>query len=101
MAPRVQLQSLLEELLGSRAVYFQQPSAERMVYPCIVYALDDVDSTYADNTPYNHHNRYKVTVIDGDPDSLIPRKVANLPMSSFDRRFPANDLNHDVFNLYF
>jgi len=45
--------------------------------------------------------RYKVTVIDPDPDSLIPDKVASLPSAVFNRFFAANNLNHDVYNLYF
>jgi hypothetical protein len=42
-----------------------------------------------------------VTVIDQDPDSEIPDKVAQLPMTTFDRWFAANNLNHDVFDVYF
>jgi hypothetical protein len=42
-----------------------------------------------------------VTVIDRNPDSEIPDKVAALPMTLFNRWFAADNLHHDVFNVYF
>lgn len=98
---RLELQSLLEELLGSQNVYFQPPQNVQMVFPCIVYHRDIMDTRFGDNAPYSLVNRYQVTVIDKNPDSLIPDKVAKLPMCLKNRFFTANNLNHDVFNLYF
>ena len=42
-----------------------------------------------------------VTVIDPDPDGILSDKVLALPMSSFDRHFTMNNLNHDVYNVYY
>jgi len=56
---------------------------------------------YADNGPYKHKTRYQVTVIDKNPDSEIPAKVKALPLCAYSRFFVADNLNHDVFNLYF
>lgn len=98
---RIELQTLLETLLGTKNVYFQPPAKFLMSYPCIVYNLDYVNSTFADNNPYSRFKRYAVTVIDKNPDSEIPDRVAALPMSSFTRHFTADNLNHDVYNLYF
>jgi hypothetical protein len=72
-----------------------------MQYPCIIYTRDDVETLFADNAPYRTTKKFQITVIDLDPDSLIPGKIAGLPMCSFDRHFTADNLNHDVFNLYF
>lgn len=72
-----------------------------MKYPAIVYKRDTADTQFAGNIPYRNTLRYQVTVIDRDPDSDIPVKVAALPMCLFNRHFVANNLNHDVFNLYF
>jgi hypothetical protein len=72
-----------------------------MNYPCIVFNLDYADNKFADNLPYRHTKRYMVTVIDEDPDSLIPDKVAALPMSTFSRHFATDNLNHDIYSLYF
>lgn len=101
MAPRLELQALLEDLLGSRNVYFQPPASVKMQYPCIIYKRDFVAITHADNRPYKHKKRYQVTVVDRDPDSGIPEKVEKLPTCSFDRSYTAENLHHDVYNLYF
>ena len=101
MAPRLQLQSLLESILGSSNVYFQPPANVQMKYPCIVYSRDAADTKFANNNPYRYTKRYQVTVIDRDPDSGIPDKIAVLPGSTFNRFFTADNLNHDVFTLFF
>lgn len=101
MGQRMELQSLLTDLLGTTNVYFQPPSSITMVYPCIVYKRDIVNTIFADDKPYEHFTRYQVTVIDRDPDSLIPAKVGALPKCRFDRFYTADNLNHDVYNLFF
>jgi hypothetical protein len=101
MAQRLELQDLLEEILGTRNVYFQPPNNVQMKYPCIVYKRDTARTEFAGNAPYRRKKRYLVTVIDQDPDSLIPDAVADLPMCTFDRHFTANNLNHDVFSIFF
>jgi hypothetical protein len=101
MGQRLDLQVILEEILGSPAVYFQPPNNVQMSYPCVVYQRDRHDVGYADDRAYQRTVRYQVTVIDRDPDSLIPAKVADLPLCSFERFFVADNLNHDVFNLFF
>jgi hypothetical protein len=72
-----------------------------MEYPCIVYQRDAGDTKFADDAPYSYTQRYQVTLIDRNPDSDIRDKIARLPLCVYDRGFPANSLNHDVFNLYF
>lgn len=101
MAPRLELQNLLEGLLGSSNVYFQPPANVQMNYPCIVYKRDSADTQFAGNKPYLYVKRYMVTVIDRNPDSEIPDKIAQQPMCLFDRNYAADGLHHDVFNLYF
>lgn len=101
MASRLSLQTLLEDLLKSRNVYFQPPSSVSLKYPAIVYSLSDIDNVFADNKPYYRSIYYKVTVIDYDPDSEIVRQVSNLPSCRFDQHFSANNLNHYVFTLYY
>lgn len=98
---RLQIQTLLETLLGSRNVYFQPPATVKMSYPAIVYSRDYQTTSFADNKPYRNNKRYLVTVIDKDPDSKIPDKVASLPKSSFSRHFVADSLNHDAYSVYF
>jgi len=82
-------------------VYFQPPPTVQMEYPCIVYHRDYKNTQFADGMPYANRKRYQVTVIDINPDSTIPDQVALLPMCLYDRFFTANNLNHDVFKLFF
>lgn len=99
MAPRLQLHELLETLTPH--VYFQPPSNIQLQYPCIVYARDSADHKRADNSTYRFTQRYMVTVIDRNPDSTIPGNLAMLPMCTYTRWFAADNLNHDVFTLFF
>lgn len=99
-APRETLQTLLEGALGSAYVYFQPPANVQMTYPCIVYQRDSSDAKFAGNAPYSYTQRYQVTVIDKNPDSDVVGKVALLPLCTYNRFFAADNLNHDVFNLY-
>jgi hypothetical protein len=88
-------------VLGTDNVYFQPPANVKMVYPCIVYAQDNAKTEFAGNSPYSRVKRYQVTVIDRDPDTLIPDDIAQLPLSNLNRIFTADNLHHYVFNLYF
>ena len=101
MEKRLQLQEILKSLIDNQKVYFQPPENIRMEYPCIVYERDYAVTEYANNSPYAHTKRYQVTVIDKDPDSEIPDRVSNLPLCKFAQHFKADNLNHDVYNLYF
>ena len=99
MAPRLDLQDIFEEMASN--VYFQPPTNIKLLYPCIIYKRDQQSNQHADNLPYRSNVRYLVTVVDRNPDSDLPSKVAALPMCSFSRAYAADNLNHDVFNLYF
>jgi len=101
MGTRLELQASLEELLGSRNVYFQPPTSVTMSYPAIVYNRDYQSVFFADNGPYTRRLRYQVTVIDPNPDSLIPDRVAELPMTTLVRHFTLDNLNHDIYDVYF
>ncbi len=101
MGQRLALHQILMTILGSSNVYFQPPATVKMNYPCIVYRRSDIDTAFADDNPYITNKRYQVTVIDANPDSLIPDKVGKLPKCVFDRHFKADNLNHDVYQLYY
>ena len=101
MDRRLELQQLLEDILGSSNVYFQPPNNIRMTYPCIVYALSSDRRLHADNHIYHRRKRYDVTVISRDPDDPLPDTVSNIQYSSFDRRFISDGLTHDTFTIYY
>lgn len=72
-----------------------------MAYPCIVYERDRIEMQHANNQPYYHRNRYSVTVIDRDPESQVPYRIAEFSECSHDRHFVSDNLHHDVFTLYY
>ncbi len=107
MGQRKSLHNILVEIMeewfddADSRVYFQPPETIRLIYPCIIYERDTADTQFADNAPYIYTNRYEVTVIDRDPDSEIPSRIAMLPMTINDRHFTSDNLHHDVFKIYY
>ena len=98
---RLELQTIFEEILGNKNVYFQPPESLKMKYPAIRYVRSSIDSTYADDIPYRNLKQYEITVIYKDPDSDLPDKIKQLSMCRFNRHYTADNLNHDVFTLYY
>lgn len=101
MADRLQLSAILRGILGSNNVYFQPATNTELKYPAIVYKLDDIKTVHADDKLYKYTKAYLVTVIDKNPDSLIPEKVLKLPMCKLVRPFTSENLHHTVFRLYY
>ena len=101
MGQRLQLHQKLSEILGSNHVYFQPPPTVNLVYPCIIYKRIDIDTMFADDNPYITNKRYQVTVIDSNPDSSIPDEIGKMSKCSYDRHYTSNNLNHDVYSLFY
>lgn len=99
MAPRLQFDDILRAICPN--TYFQPPANVQMVYPAIVYRRDPADTKHANNKPYSVTKQYEVTLITRDPDDIIWGSLAALPTARHDRFFPADGLNHDVFNIYY
>ena len=101
MGSRLDLQTLLEEVLGSGNVYVQPPASLRMNYDAIVYSRRSIDNSFANNNVYKQDDSYEITAIYRDPDSELPRRISLLPRCRFDRHFIVDNLNHDVFTIYY
>jgi hypothetical protein len=101
MADRLDFQSKLEELLGSRNVYYQPPESTKMQYDAIKYSKKNIRSTYANNAKYSMRDCYEVIVIARRPDHPVIKKILALPYSSYDRHYVSDNLNHDVITVYF
>lgn len=98
---RLQLHEILVKTLGSSNVYFQPPETIKLKYPCIIYTRDGDSTLQANDGLYRRIIRYTVTVIDKNPDSKIPDRIAQLKYCSFNRHFTYEGLNHDVFELFY
>lgn len=101
MADRIELQTLLEQLLGSRQVYYQSPGSLKMEYPAIVYSKSNIRVTRANDSIYSKRTRYEIVVVDKRPDNPVIDKILLLPYCSYDRQYKADNLNHDVLTIYF
>lgn len=102
MGERLALQAELVETLGSSAVYFQEPPNTGMVYPCILYKLDDAQTFHASNGVYNHTWGYQATLMDpDDPDTPVKDALLQYSWCSFVRFYVEDNINHYVFNLYY
>ena len=101
MGSRLKLHSELEELLGSKNVYYQPPENLKMSYPAIKYSVNDIDVKKADNTAYIFNKRYEVTVIANRADNPVITKLLALPTCSYDRQYKTDGLYHDVLTLYY
>lgn len=101
MASRLKLQETLEQLLGNRNVYYQPPESLAMNYPAIRYSKDKITSTHANDVLYTSRTRYTLTVIAKRPDDPVIAKLLELPYCSYDRNYKADNLEHDVFTLYY
>lgn len=101
-AKRAELNTKLEQILGSGHVYFDPPESVKLSYPCIVYERSAGDTDFANNMPYRFTVRYSLTVISRDADSPILSKLAmSLPSIVFDRHFVTDGLHHDVFSVFY
>lgn len=101
MFSRIELQDELEKLLGSKNVYYQPPESVKMQYPAIVYRRSDIENDFADDLVYRKSHFYELIVIDKNPDSEVVEAVSKLPTCRYDRHYTANNLNHDVFTIYY
>ena len=101
MAERIELHSLLQELLSSNNVYYQPPESIKMQYDAILYSKKTITSQYANDRKYMMRDCYELIVISRLPDNPVIKKLLELPYCSYDRHYIANNLNHDVLTIYY
>lgn len=99
---RLDAQQKLQEVSGlpETQVHFQPPTGTQIGNPAIIFARDREARQFADNLPYRSAMGYTVTVIHKDPDNDIRSKISAMPYCQFDRWYPADGLNHDVFTIF-
>jgi hypothetical protein len=100
VASRIDLQSKLEELLGSRNVYYNPPDNLRMQYNAIRYSLGGVQTRSADDVKYSKMNRYELIVITRESDPEVVDKLMELPYCSMGTPYKSDNLNHYPLTLY-
>ena len=101
MRSRLELQTKLEEISGTKHVYFAPHESLKMEYPAIIYARGKIDTRYADNKKYISMTRYNVIVISRRPMDPLVDKIMELPYCSHDRDYESDNLYHVSMTLYF
>lgn len=99
MTNRLTLHKTLTDILGSGYVYYNPPESTKMSFPCIVYKLNNIIPTHADNMNYIDHTVYKITVISKQVDHPAVKKILKLPRTRFSTSFTANGFYHYVIIL--
>lgn len=98
---RLELHNLLLSIMTNGNVYHEPPESVKLKYPCIVYERDRDFSFFANDERYNKRLRYTITLIDKKSVSDYIEPILALKYCTLDRHFTSDDLNHDVFTLYF
>ena len=96
---RLTLQGKLEEILGSRNVYYNPPESQKMNFPCIVYTKTYIKGIHADNNKYLDFTTYKITVVSKTPDHPAGKAIHNLPTTEFSTNYVKNGFYHEVYIL--
>lgn len=91
---------MLEGILGSKNVYFQEPSTP-MKYPCIKYSYSGSINEQANDTNYIRTREYTVVYIDRRPVNDVVDKLLDIPMSSVSRVWKYDGLNHTALDIYY
>ena len=79
---RIEFQKILESIMDGNKVYYQPPSTKKIEYPCIVYSRNNIENRYASDDVYGQNH-------------------STLPYARFSRHFTSDNLNHDVFTIYY
>ena len=101
MHSRTELQTELETKLGSRNVYFQPPENFKMKYPAIVYKRNPITNRHADNGVFSQAQGYTLTLISPNPLEPCIEKLSRMPTCRHASSYVADNLYHDVFEIYY
>lgn len=100
MVDRIDLQTTLQDILGSKNVYYDPPETLKISYPAIIYSKSGLANKKADDANYHINTIYDITVIDKRPDNPVIKKLLELPYCSYDRHFVSDNLHHDTLTIY-
>lgn len=104
VAKRRELQTKLETILGSKNVYFQPPSNIKLKYPCFIYNRTSPYTLKADDTNYLVRGHYQLTYISSNVEKcmeMMTTLLGSFDHISVERQFISDNLNHDVYNLFY
>lgn len=99
---RRELQTKLEEILGTRNVYYQPPEDVNIKYPCIIYYLRDIPTVKADNIVYKYDGQYTITLVHTkSTNNIKDALIKAFPTIKFNRSYISDGLHHFVYNIIY
>lgn len=102
MSRRDDFDKELREVLGSNNTYFQPPESVKLEYPCIRYSLSTDSDRFANDRSYIFYEGYEVTVISKDPDQTFKDELKEkFRHCSWNRSYVSDNLNHNVYKIYY
>ena len=102
MRDRLELQSELVDLLGSKNVYFQPSTNIKLSYPCIVYELKKFDDRFANDSRYHINKVYQIThVYQRYQNNLQDKLRDSFDFIEFNSSSKIDGLYQDVYTLYY
>ena len=102
MATRLELQTKLEDILGSRNVYYQPPENVKIQYPCFIYSKEAPSTRNSNNKLYFFMDAYNIIYIDRNPDNEMTQKMFdNFSYIRTGAAYVTDNLNHYTFDIYF
>ena len=105
MDRRQRVSEIISGLGDFGPLYFNQPTNNKMSYPCIRYEFQDRPVTNADNKRYIEHSSYTVTYITRTPSDVgkFCKAIEHIDLYSvyvsFDRTYIADGLHHVVYTI--
>ena len=108
MASQPEWQDILQGIIGSHQpdpkrenVFYQPPASVELVYPCIIYTLDNIHTLRADNINYMITPTYEVKIITRNPNNpYLKKMLMDISTAKFHRRFVNDGLYHDILSVY-
>lgn len=101
MRSRLDLQTLLESIVGKGHVYFQPPESVKLTFPCIVYNLSGYENQNADDMKYLSNKKYDVLYITKKPDDPVIDQIEGLKGVRFNRWYANDAINHYSYTIIY
>ena len=97
---RTDLHEILKAICPN--VYYQPPSNIALTYPCIVYRNNGESGLYANNITYLKQPIYVLTVIDRNPDGILPDTIRKaFGSASIGPSLVVDGINNTTITLYY
>ena len=101
MARRLNLHKEFKNL-GFKNVYFQPPENVKLKFPALIYKLNRMDISHANDRPYAIRDRYNVLYITKTPDDEMVEKLAwAFSTITNNTNYISDTLYHYSFDLYY